>query len=93
MSIIRAAIRALGSPFRAFSSSPRPFKILGVQQIAIGGESKVVMLRHLACPPCFGLFCFVLMFLPLKQAMQKLWVDMFGLEKTGTFRRALAEAL
>jgi hypothetical protein len=29
-----------------------------VQQIAIGGESKVVMLRHLACPPCFGLFCF-----------------------------------
>jgi hypothetical protein len=60
MSILRAAVRAFASPFRAFSSSPRPFKILGVQQIAIGGESKVVMLRHLACPPCFVLFCFVL---------------------------------
>ncbi len=38
----------------------RPFKVLGVQQIAIGGPSKT--------------------------ALQKLWVDMFGLEVTGTFR-------
>lgn len=38
----------------------RPFKVLGVQQIAIGG--------------------------PDKQRLQKLWVDMFGLEVTGTFR-------
>ncbi len=40
--------------------SQRPFKVLGVQQIAIGG--------------------------PSKQRLQKLWVDMFGLEVTGTFR-------
>jgi lactoylglutathione lyase len=38
----------------------RPFKVLGIQQIAIGG--------------------------PDKQRLQKLWVDMFGLQKTGTFR-------
>ena len=38
----------------------RPFKVLGLQQIAIGGASKV-SLRHL-------------------------WVDLFGLEQTGTFR-------
>jgi len=38
----------------------RPFKVLGIQQIAIGG--------------------------PDKQRLQKLWVDLFGLELTGTFR-------
>jgi lactoylglutathione lyase len=38
----------------------RPFKVLGIQQIAIGGPSKT--------------------------RLQKLWVDMFGLEVTGTFR-------
>ena len=38
----------------------RPFKVLGIQQIAIGGESK--------------------------QRLQKLWVDMLGLEITGTFK-------
>ena len=38
----------------------RPFKVLGIQQIAIGG--------------------------PDKRRLQKLWVDMFGLEVTGTFR-------
>ena len=38
----------------------RPFKVLGVQQIAIGG--------------------------PDKSRLQKLWVDMFGLEVTGTFK-------
>jgi len=41
-------------------STSRPFKVLGIQQIAIGG--------------------------PSKQALQKLWVDMFGLEVTGTYR-------
>jgi len=40
----------------------RPFKILGVQQIAIGG--------------------------PSKQALRHLWVDLFGLPVTGTFRSA-----
>lgn len=40
--------------------SQRPFRILGVQQIAIGG--------------------------PDKQRLQQLWVDMFGLEVTGTYR-------
>mgnify|MGYP003337701287 CR=1 FL=1 len=40
--------------------SLRPFKVLGVQQIAIGGPDKL--------------------------RLQKLWVDMFGLEVTGTFR-------
>jgi lactoylglutathione lyase len=38
----------------------RPFKVLGIQQVAIGG--------------------------PDKQRLKKLWVDMFGLEVTGTFR-------
>jgi lactoylglutathione lyase len=38
----------------------RPFKVLGVQQIAIGG--------------------------PDKSRLQKLWVEMLGLEFTGTFR-------
>ena len=38
----------------------RPFKILGLQQIAIGGPDKL--------------------------KLQKLWVDLFGLEVTGTFR-------
>jgi len=38
----------------------RPFRILGVQQIAIGG--------------------------PSKQALRHLWVDLFGLPVTGTFR-------
>ena len=38
----------------------RPFKVLGVQQIAIGG--------------------------PDKQRLQKLWVEMLGLQVTGTFR-------
>ncbi|MDI1341713.1 VOC family protein [Polaromonas sp.] len=38
----------------------RPFKVLGIQQIAIGGTDK--------------------------QRLQKLWVDMLGLEVTGTFR-------
>lgn len=38
----------------------RPFKVLGIQQIAIGG--------------------------PDKTRLRKLWVDMLGLEVTGTFR-------
>lgn len=38
----------------------RPFKVLGIQQIAIGG--------------------------PDKMRLRKLWVDLFGLEVTGTFR-------
>ncbi len=38
----------------------RPFRVLGIQQIAIGGPSKTA-LRHL-------------------------WVDLFGLSVTGTFR-------
>jgi lactoylglutathione lyase len=38
----------------------RPFKVLGIQQIAIGGTDK--------------------------QRMKTLWVDMFGLEQTGTFK-------
>jgi len=40
--------------------SARPFQVLGVQQIAIGGPDKL--------------------------RLQKLWVDMLGLEFTGTFR-------
>ena len=40
--------------------SARPFKVLGIQQIAIGG--------------------------PDKQRLQKLWVDMLGLQVTGTFK-------
>ncbi len=39
---------------------PRPFRILGIQQIAIGGPSKA--------------------------RLRTLWVDLFGLEVTGTFR-------
>jgi len=42
------------------STPQRPFKVLGIQQIAIGG--------------------------PDKGRLQKLWVDMFGLEVTGTFK-------
>lgn len=38
----------------------RPFKVLGIQQVAIGG--------------------------PDKHRLHKLWVDLFGLEVTGTFR-------
>ncbi len=38
----------------------RPFTVLGIQQIAIGGPDKV--------------------------KLQKLWVDMFGLEITGTYK-------
>lgn len=40
-------------------SGNRPFKVLGIQQIAIGG--------------------------PSKDRLRTLWVDMFGLEVTGTF--------
>jgi lactoylglutathione lyase len=42
------------------SSFSRPFKVLGIQQIAIGG--------------------------PDKGRLKKLWVDMFGLEVTGTYQ-------
>ena len=42
------------------STIQRPFKILGIQQIAIGGTDKV--------------------------KLQKLWVDLFGLEFTGTYK-------
>jgi lactoylglutathione lyase len=42
------------------SSAQRPFKVLGLQQIAIGGTDK--------------------------QRLAKLWVELFGLEVTGTFR-------
>ena len=38
----------------------RPFKVLGIQQVAIGGTDK--------------------------SRMKKLWVDMLGLEQTGTFQ-------
>lgn len=38
----------------------RPFKVLGIQQVAIGGTDK--------------------------ERMKALWVDMLGLEQTGTFR-------
>jgi lactoylglutathione lyase len=38
----------------------RPFRVLGVQQIAIGGPSKA--------------------------ALSHLWVDLFGVPKTGQFR-------
>jgi lactoylglutathione lyase len=38
----------------------RPFKIVGVQQIAIGG--------------------------PSKDALRHLWIDLFGLTQTGTFK-------
>jgi len=49
-----------GAPSAGASATQRPFKVLGVQQIAIGG--------------------------PDKGRLQKLWVDMFGLEVTGTFK-------
>ncbi|MBX9935522.1 MAG: VOC family protein [Burkholderiaceae bacterium] len=42
------------------TTTTRPFKVLGIQQIAIGGTDK--------------------------QRMKTLWVDMFGLEQTGTFQ-------
>jgi lactoylglutathione lyase len=42
------------------TATPRPFKVLGIQQIAIGGPDKL--------------------------RLQKLWVDMLGLEVTGTFK-------
>ena len=38
----------------------RPFRVLGLQQVAIGGESK--------------------------QRLRRLWVDLLGLEVTGSFR-------
>lgn len=38
----------------------RPFKVLGVQQIAIGG--------------------------PSKDALRRLWIDLLGVEQTGTFK-------
>ena len=38
----------------------RPFKVLGIQQIAIGGPDKV--------------------------KLQTLWIDMFGLELTATYK-------
>jgi lactoylglutathione lyase len=40
--------------------TPRPFRVLGIQQIAIGGPSKA--------------------------AQRGLWVDLFGIPQTGTFR-------
>ena len=42
------------------SSATKPFRVLGIQQVAIGGESKA--------------------------RLRSLWVDMFGLAVTGTFR-------
>jgi lactoylglutathione lyase len=42
------------------ANTPRPFRVLGLQQIAIGGTSK--------------------------DRLRTLWVDLFGLEVTGTFR-------
>ena len=42
------------------SATQRPFKVLGIQQVAIGGTDK--------------------------QRMKTLWVDMLGLEQTGTFQ-------
>jgi len=42
------------------SASARPFRVLGIQQIAIGGADKA--------------------------RLQKLWVDLLGLEISGTFR-------
>ena len=42
------------------TATARPFKVLGIQQIAIGALSK--------------------------SRLQTLWVDMFGLQKTGTFQ-------
>ena len=45
------------------SASARPFRVLGIQQIAIGGADKA--------------------------RLQKLWVDLLGLEISGTFRSCL----
>lgn len=42
------------------ASEQRPFRVLGIQQVAIGGTDK--------------------------QRMKRLWVDMLGLEQTGTFQ-------
>lgn len=42
------------------STTSRPFQVLGLQQIAIGGPDKL--------------------------RLQKLWVELFGLQVTGTFR-------
>jgi lactoylglutathione lyase len=42
------------------NAGQRPFRILGIQQVAIGG--------------------------PSKDRLRALWVDLFGLEVTGTFR-------
>ncbi|MBP6600059.1 MAG: VOC family protein [Giesbergeria sp.] len=42
------------------TATPRPFKVLGIQQVAIGGTDK--------------------------NRMKTLWVDMLGLEQTGTFQ-------
>jgi len=42
------------------SRDERPFRILGIQQVAIGGESK--------------------------DQLRRLWVDLLGLEVTGSFR-------
>ena len=42
------------------SATTKPFRILGIQQVAIGGTSKA--------------------------RLRALWVDLFGLELTGTFR-------
>ncbi|WP_313297489.1 VOC family protein [Diaphorobacter sp.] len=42
------------------ASEQRPFRVLGIQQVAIGGTDK--------------------------SRMKKLWVDMLGLEQTGTFQ-------
>jgi lactoylglutathione lyase len=42
------------------AASARPFKVLGIQQIAIGG--------------------------PDKAALRALWVDLFGIAATGTYR-------
>ena len=58
----RVAVRGPGHRgVREMSSAVnRPFKVLGIQQIAIGG--------------------------PDKTRLQKLWVDMLGLEVTGTFK-------
>lgn len=47
-------------PLRQTQTQDRPFKVLGIQQIAIGGSDKT--------------------------RLQKLWVEMLGLELTGSFR-------
>lgn len=44
------------------SAAPRPFRILGVQQIALGGKDKA--------------------------RLEKLWVELFGLEVSGTYQSA-----